>query len=281
MTVPKARLVLALALFASTSVTLHAHRQWMLPSSTVLSKADSWVTVDAAVSNALFYFDHVPLRLSNLKITGPDGIETKAENAATGKYRCTFDVHLATPGTYKIAMVNNTVFASWQEAGQRKTWRGSPGDLAGQVPAGANDLQVSRMNSRIEVFVTAGKPTTKVFGATGVGLELLPVTHPNDLVAGEAASFQLLLDGKPAAGLEVTLIPGGIRYRDQLHEIRVKTGAGGKFNVTFKDPGMYWLNATTAPAPGGPGPGPGEGGPMRPPAGDRASYTATLEVLPQ
>jgi hypothetical protein len=51
---------------------------------------------------------------------------------------------------------------------------------------------------------------------------------------------------------------------------------------------MYWLNATTgasgrpgggAPNAGG-GPG-GPGGPMRMPAGDRASYTATLEVLPQ
>lgn len=33
-----------------------AHRAWMLPSATVLSGDDPWVTVDAAISNDLFYF---------------------------------------------------------------------------------------------------------------------------------------------------------------------------------------------------------------------------------
>ena len=296
MITPKTCLPAALILMAALPASLHAHRQWMLPSSTVLSGNDAWVTVDAAVSNELFYFDHVPMRLANLSITGPNGSAVKAENPATGKYRSTFDIHLAGPGTYKIAMVSNTVFASWQESGQQKNWRGNAADFAAQIPAGATDLQSSKMNSRIEAFVTAGKPSTKALEPSGVGLELVPVTHPNDLFAGESATFQLLLDGKPAAGLEVTIIPGGIRYRDQLHEIKTRTAADGKFTVAFKDPGMYWLNATTAPAraegpaPAGPRPpvsaaartgGPGAGGPMRMPAGNRASYTATLEVLPQ
>ncbi|MBA3976529.1 MAG: DUF4198 domain-containing protein [Candidatus Solibacter sp.] len=247
-----------------------AHRQWMLPSSTVLSNTDAWVTVDAAVSNGLFYFDHVPMRLASVRITGPDGLERKAQNAATGKYRSTFDVHLNGAGTYKIAMVQSTVFAAWEEAGQQKTWRGSAADLAAHAPAGAQGLKTSRMNSRLETFVTAGKPSSKVFETTGVGLELAPVTHPNDLVTGEAATFQMLLDGKPAAGLDVTIIAGGSRYRDKEGEMKVKTGADGKFSVTFKDPGMYWMNATAAQA-GGEGPA----------AGGRSSYTATFEVLPQ
>jgi len=122
----------------------------------------------------------------------------------------------------------------------------------------------------------------------------VPVTHPNDLFAGEPASFQLLQDGKPASNMEVSLIPGGIRYRDQLNEMKVKTDEQGKFTATFPAPGMYWMNATTGGGrPGGAeGPGggpratngggrPGPRGPMRFPTGDRASYTATIEVLPQ
>ena len=46
-------------ILAALAPSLFAHRQWVLPSSTVLSAADPWVTVDAAVSNELFYFDHV------------------------------------------------------------------------------------------------------------------------------------------------------------------------------------------------------------------------------
>lgn len=303
----RTRIAPALVVLASLPVSLHAHRQWMLPSSTVLSGTDGWITVDAAVSNELFYFDHVPLRMGNLVITGPDGVPVKPENSATGKYRTTFDVHLTQAGTYKIASVNNMVFATWKDKGETKTWRGTPEAFKMEVPPNAEGLQTSRMSSRLEVFVTAGKPNTKALETTGVGLELAAITHPNDLVAGEAAQFQLLQDGKPAAGLEVTLIPGGIRYRNQLGEMKVKTDDAGKFSVTLKDPGMYWMNVTTGGGPRGPGGpgagpggpgagpggpgartggpggpgGPGGGGPMRFPTGNRSSYTATIEVLPQ
>src|SRR5690606_9106015 len=45
-----------------------AHKAWLRPSQTVLAGNDPWITVDAAVSNDLFYFNHVPIRLDNLVI---------------------------------------------------------------------------------------------------------------------------------------------------------------------------------------------------------------------
>jgi len=224
-----AALVAAIAL----PLTVQAHRQWLFPSATILSGNDPWVTIDAAISNDLFYFEHFPLRLDNLVVTAPDGTSAKAENAATGRYRSTFDVHLTQKGTYKIAVVNNTVAATYQENGQEKTWRGSPDAFTKEVPAGAANLKVSRTSGRVEVFVTSGKPTETVLKPTGVGLELAPVTHPNDLIAGEPATFGFVLDGKPAANLAVTLIPGGIRYRDTLGEIKATTDQDGKVTVTL------------------------------------------------
>lgn len=281
--------VFALAGLAMLPGTAQAHRQWMLPSSTVLSGADPWVTVDAAVSNELFYFDHVPMRPNGLVVIAPDGSQCKAENMSTGKYRSTFDVHLTQPGTYKIANVSNSVFASWDENGTAKNWRGSSEAFAKEVPADAKGLQASRMSNRVEIFVTSGKPTVKALEATGAGLEMVPVTHPNDLAAGEAATFKFLMEGKPVANLEVTMIPGGIRYRDQLQDAKATTDAEGKVTFTPRNPGMYWLNATVGGGrgPGGPG-GPGgaapggaqPGGQVRMPAGNRANYAATLEVLP-
>jgi uncharacterized GH25 family protein len=143
---------------------------------------------------------------------------------------------------------------------------------------------------RNEIYVTQGAPTTTVFKPTGKGIELVPVTHPNDLVVGEAATFQFLLDGKPAPDLFVTVIPGGIRYRDNLKQQDLKTGADGKVSINWPDPGLYWVNVTpTRPreeGPGGPGMGaPGAGGPQgaagRPagPPQRRVSYVTTLEVL--
>jgi uncharacterized GH25 family protein len=271
-----------------------AHRAWMLPSATVLAGGAQWVTVDAAVSNDLFYFEHNPLRLDNLTITAPDGSSIKPENSSTGKFRSTFDVPIRQPGTYKLAVVNQTMGAMYEDGGEVKRWRGSAEALAREVPASAKNLQTSKTVSRLEVFVTSGKPTQEVLKPTGVGLELEPITHPNDLLQGEPAAFRLLRDGKPAADVIVAVVPGGIRYRDNLNERAFSTDQDGKFTITFPEPGMYWISATvrsgaaTREGEGGPGAGPGMapggmpgGAPAQPPfrPGERFIYTATLEVM--
>lgn len=262
----------ALGAAMALPLTAHAHRAWLLPSATVVSGASAWVSIDAAVSNELFYADHNPMKLDGVVVQAPDGSVAKPLNALTAKYRSTFDVQLNQPGTYKIVSVSSNVSASWTEGGQAKRFRGSADDFAQQVPAGAADLKVIRGSSRNETFVTRDAPTTAVLTPTGKGLELVPVTHPNDLVAGEAATFRFLIDGKPAAGLEVAFAPGNSRYRATPGDFKVKTGTDGAFKVTFPEAGMYWMNAVVRDgevALGGPGAG----------EGTSASYTATLEAL--
>lgn len=262
---------LTFALVAAMPFSVQAHKAWLLPSETVLSAEDPWITVDAAVSNDLFYFNHVPLRVEGLTITGPDGSSVQAENGATGKLRSTFDVHLTAPGTYRIAVVNAGLSASWDVDGKPKRWRGSVEKFSSEVPGDAKDLKVTQSAGRIETFVTAGAPNEVALKPTGVGLEMVPVTHPNDLFAGEQATFRLLLDGKPAPDLAIEIIPDGIRYRDKQNELAATSDKDGQFTVTWPNAGRYWLEtsreddkATQAPA-----------------SRRRVSYVATLEVLPQ
>jgi len=259
----------ALALALCLPLQAQAHRTWMLPSATVLSGADAWVTVDAAVSNDLFYFEHVPMRLDGLRITGPDGNAVEAENRNTGKYRSTFDLPLKQPGTYRLAIVNEGLFARYKLNGEDKRWRGTPERIK-EIPAEAQELRLTQAQGRLETYVTLGAPNDKALAPTGKGLELVPVTHPNDLVAGEAARFKLLLDGAPAADVEVEVVPGGIRYRDKLNDMTVKTDQHGVFSVIWPAPGMYWLSASVE-----------DDKTTIPNARRRASYTVTLEVLPQ
>ncbi|KTF69555.1 DUF4198 domain-containing protein [Sphingomonas sp. HT-1] len=285
------------AIVALAAPAAWAHRMWLLPSSTVISGTDNWVTVDAAVSNDLFFFDHRPMAAIPT-ITQPDGSEGKVEHHAVGQFRATFDVHLTQQGTYRIAVVNEGVFGRYTLNGETKMLpRGTTkAQLATAIPAGATNVQTSETLMRNEIFVTQGAPTKTIFKPTGRGIELVPVTHPNDLVAGEAATFQFLLDGKPAAGLYITAIPGGIRYRDSLKQMDLRTDSQGQVKITWPEPGMYWLNVTPnapqerrepgagGPQPGGAAPQPGAGGPqpgpgMGVPSGRRVSYTTTLEVL--
>ena len=283
--------VAAAGLALTLPMSASAHRGWLLPSFTVLSGDGSWVTVDAAISNELFYPDHRPMRVDGVVVTAPDGSIQKLQNASTGQYRSTFDVQLNQAGTWKIGSATNSVQASWTENGEIKRFRGTADEFAKAVPAGAAELKTIKGSNRNETYVTRDKPTTEVFKPTGKGLELVPVTHPTDIVASEPATFKFLLDGKPAAGLEVTFVPGGARWRAAPGEIKVKAGADGAVTFTLPEAGMYWVNATARGGESG-GRGPGGGGmgapgaapaapaPVTALAGDgfSASYTAVLEA---
>lgn len=260
----------ALALIAALPLTAQAHKTWLLPSDTVLSSEKAWITVDAAVSNDLYYFNHVPLRLDALNVTAPDGSAVSPQNPHTGQLRSVFDLELATPGTYRIALASNGLFASWEEDGETKRWRGRAEDLAKSVPKEADKLQVTQAQSRIETFVTLGRPSRDSIAPAAQGLSLEFVGHPNDLVVGDTAKFRLLLDGAPAKGVDLEVVNGGTRYRDAQDEIKLSTDEGGAFEVTWPSAGMYWLEASVSDGKAA----------VAPATQRRASYVVTLEVLP-
>jgi uncharacterized GH25 family protein len=216
-----------------------AHNPFLLPAQTVMSKGQ-WVTFDAAISGEMFYFNHQPLKLDNLAITAPDGSAAQAENMITGKVRTVFDVNMTQNGTYRVSNTGGGIGARYKDkTGAQKNWRGAAANFEKEVPADATDLRLTESATRQETFVTVGKPTP--IKTTGVGLEFAPVTHPNDLVAGEQAVFGFQLDGKPLADATVEIIPNGSRYRDKLNDFTVKTDAKGEAKILFKDPGLYLL----------------------------------------
>lgn len=266
---------LTLALALSLPLAAEAHRSWVLPSTTVLSGENPWVSFDAAVSNDLFIADHNAMRLEALKIVAPDGKESAPENVTTLKYRSVFDLNLTQKGTWKLYTASSGLSARWEESGQRKMWpqRGTPATPEGfekEVPKQADKLEVSQSSRRFETFVTSGKPSNGVFKPTNVGLELVPVTHPNDLFSGEAATFQFLIDGKPAVGAKVEVTAGERRYRNAEDSVELSTDKDGKVSIKWPAAGQYLLEAEyeDARAP-------------KPATKRSGRYAAVLEVLPQ
>lgn len=252
-----------------------AHRLWLLPAATVLSGDTPWVTVDAAVSNDIFFFNHHPLKSAQITVLAPDGQPIPLQNAMDGKHRSVFDLELKQPGTYKIQLARKGLRAQWEnDAGERQFWPGRgetppPGAFAKQVPQQAKNLEVSDSAMRVETFITVGAPTRSQLKPTGVGLEMKPITHPNDLFAGEAAEFQFLMDGEPAAATEITVIAGGTRYRDDPETLTFTADATGKVTIRWPHAAMYWLEASYADDR------------AKPPASTRTgTYITTLEVLP-
>lgn len=267
--------LLAVAL-ATVSITASAHRPWLYPQVTNAEGKEPFVTIDGAISEGLFDIDHVALKLDGATVTDPDGAVSPAPTPTMGKQRSSFDLKMSKSGTYKISLVTQSMSGSYKDAaGETKRFRGSEADFAKAVPAGAKDVRTVRSHARLETFVTANRASTGALKPSGVGLEMVPVTHPTEMRSGETATWRFQLDGKPLANFALSLTPGGVRYRGVLGEQRLSTDAKGEVSVTLGAAGMYWLHAGFPVAAGK---GMSETGPAD---SRRFSYAATLEVLPE
>jgi uncharacterized GH25 family protein len=247
----------------------HAARAWLLPSQTIVARSGGWVTFDAANSDDLFSFNQGAMPIDALSVTTPDGQAVVPQNVAKGRTRSSFDLEIRVPGTYRVAVAGDVVMARWEEDGKPKRWRGLPAEMAANIPAGAAKLEVEQTQRRVETFVTVGAPTA--LKTSGVGLEMVATTHPNDLYAGEPAKFQFLLDGKPARDLEVEIVASGTRYRADPEAMMLKTDQDGAVTVTWPAAGYYWIDAAVDD----------ENATVPKVRKRRAAYNATLEVLPQ
>ena len=260
-------LALAACAVIALAAPAHAHNQWLKPSTTILSDTTQSVTVDAASSTVPFQANHAAMGTDNMLVTRPDGTAGAIENAARGRYRSVFDVKIDMPGTWRIGTASDNIGgtfkvdgAEWRIGRRRGPPAGAPGAAAGpgpgagaapanmvatadEIPAGATDLALTESHSRNEFFVTAGNPTEQVYTPTGSGLEFVPQVSPTDLVMGEPAQFQYLVDGQPAVGVEVTVIADGQRYHSETYSMDLTTDANGMINIDWPVAGFYWLSA--------------------------------------
>ncbi len=265
---------LMLVCFAGVAATAEAHRAWLLPYETVKAGESGWVTFDLASSNDIFQIDHGAGRPEGLTVLTPEGKTEEAQNIFTGKLRTSFDVNVTQQGTYKIFLASGGLNARWEDAeGKRAFWpargeKANPADFETAVPKDAKNLQVTQGSRRIETFVTLGKPSLQALAPTNVGLELVPITHPNDLAVSEPAEFKFLMDGKPAVGAKVTVIAGGTRYRNAAEEMELETDKNGIVKIQWKAMGVYWLGASYKDEKA-----------QKPAKIRSGSYSATLEVL--
>jgi hypothetical protein len=287
MTKPSIACAAGLLLALSLPQAAQAHKSWLLPHASLLEGRSNVVVVDAAVSEDLFEFERA-LELGQVQATGPDGRPVAVEPVVKARHRSSFEVALNQPGTYRISNHQETMLVSYRQGNETKRWRGKPEDRAAQLPADAQIIGVSLMHGRQETFVSKdGAGAAVPAPPSTAGLNLLALDPVTDLSSGDTTRFVLLSDGRPAAGVNVTLVRAGNRYRYALGEETFKTNERGEFSVVWREGGRHWLGAShgdARPAPvaaGAAGPDSARNAgtvdkPLR-----RAGYSATFDVLPK
>ncbi|WP_289075892.1 DUF4198 domain-containing protein, partial [uncultured Pseudoalteromonas sp.] len=228
----KTALIGALSLSALVSTSASAHGRWLLPSHTSLSGDKAhYVMIDASISNEIFAPDKAfkPKEKGAeyddtlLMALAPNGEEvSETIRAYYLKRKSSAAVSLKEEGTYHIAMTQKPMYMTFykNEEGKRKRVFGKKSEA--KLPSNAKDVTTTKVISTVDTFVS--RNGTSKPAQLGLGLELSGPTHPNDLFVGEQARFQLLQDGKPAGeGIEVSILKGDTRYRNERGEIKVTT----------------------------------------------------------
>ncbi|AIV08164.1 nickel transporter [Vibrio harveyi] len=236
--------VMAMGLAAAT--TAQAHPRWILPSHFTVSKeGGDWLTFDVTASHGTFVFDK-PAGSDQAFVIMPDGRSERPNFVVRGKRRSMFDFYFEEEGTHKVAINNQPSYYTQYKAGRRDTvkWaRASKADRASVIPEKARDVVTQLSYTRAESYVTVGMPTEKALEIEGKLLEMKPITHPSDIIEGEAVTFQFFFNGEPQQGVTAEITREGTLYRNHQEQMDVVSDKEGKITFTPEVAGRYLMKA--------------------------------------
>jgi len=277
------------------SIDAYAQVVWLSTSATQVDKdtQNPYVAIDASASAEPFVARNA-IPIEGLTAIDPDGNAATLENILVGKVRSSADLKLAKAGTYKIGIEAHSVSVSYRlppDSPNAPPTRASNGMVRKQLtmeeyksfklPNDATQARITRNLRRVATYVTYDRPSNGVLksdNASGVGLELIPMTHPNDMFPDQKASFRLLLNGKPLPDFALTVMPAGQQYRGVRKEIGATSDAQGLVSFTLPEGGRYWLSAAY-PVRGGQGSQSTANADAAPTYTDAYTYGMAIEVL--
>lgn len=260
--------VLAGALALLVSATAAAHTPYLAPSN-FTPRAGQVVALDAAFAET-FFVPETAFDNSRFVVIGPDGQRSAPDVVQVLKNRTVAEHALPrAEGTYRFSTGPRlgALFRTWEIDGKRESAR----DPSVKIPAGAKVLSDFQSLTLAETYVTAGAPDRGALAAYGKGLELVPVTHPNDLYVGERFEFVVQYDGQPLADQKVDITEAVWTSDRKPHTETLLTDAQGRAALDLRQAGT-WIALTRhrTPAPAG-----------SPTAEYSNSYTLTFRVLEQ
>lgn len=239
-----------------------AHSPYMLPSAFDVSDR-KLVTVQGAFTES-FFTPEVVMKSDAYAVVAPDGKRTPLTPTYLREL-AVVEVPTEAVGTYRIT-TGQRVGRTAKAALVKGDWVFLEGP--GAAPAGAQVIDMTSLTTA-EVYVTKGAPSAAAVTALGKGLEFVAVTHPSSIFTGQEAVFEVLFDGKPVAGQEITLSAGDDRYADvKTAPKALKSDARGRFIVRVEHSGVFQIQTRYRVAPGAAGP-----------AGQSHTYALTFESL--
>ncbi|MGA0572637.1 DUF4198 domain-containing protein [Variovorax sp. VNK109] len=232
---PRLRHCLAPVLSA-LALGAYAHTPYLLPTSFDIQPNET-ISVEASFTEK-FFVPEVVFGETLFAITAPDGTQLPFGDIRQFKLRTIAEQKLPNAkGTYRLSTGPRlgAIFRSWERDGKTVVAR----DPKQVMPADAKLISHYQSLSVSEAYVTAGAPTRDALKPRGRGLEIVPVTHPSDLVTGEKFEFVVQHDGAPLPDQKVDIYRSAMDLSNQHSADSLKTDAQGKISYALAKPGIY------------------------------------------
>jgi len=229
--------LLSLAALLALASPAAAHTGYLKPNLFNTPQRDH-VTVEASFTEEMFTPDIV-MKADDYHVVTPAGAKVRVAAVTYLRDLAVFEVDLPEAGTYRIS-TGLRVGATRKMALVNGKWE--PVRERDGVPAGAKVADAQSI-TRSDVYVSKGPASDKALTPAGVGLEIVPLAHPNRLDAGAALPVRLLLDGKPVAGVAISLQGPKLPDEEDAKAVTVTTDKDGKASIALPQGGTFLLLA--------------------------------------
>lgn len=229
-------------------VPVSAHSPFIVPTSFV-PLHQGWVSLDAGFAE-VFFQSEVAFDKGHFQVLTPAGEWVAPARLEQFTTRSLIEFQTKEEGTYRFStgVRKAAIFRLYELNGERKHTR----DPKEVLPKGATLLDHYQSVTLAETYVSLKKPTVTALKPYNQGLEIVPLTHPNDIYAQERFSVSVLLDGKPLRDTEVSLFGGYDLAEQENALLTANTDKNGAVEFTVANAGIYLLYVRqSAPAPTG------------------------------
>lgn len=237
---PSFRKLLFVGLFSAAlgSSFASAHTPYIAPA-TFEPLFQGWVTLDASFADA-FFIPEVVFDNSEFHVIDPAGVKSAPLTVERLKTRAVVEHQLKEKGTYRFStgVRHGAIFRTYEQNGERKSLR----DPKEALPEGAKLLDHFQSVTLAESYITLGAPNENALKPYGKGLEVVAVSHPNDVYEGEKFRLQVQFDGKPLADQSVQIFPTYVGKDGHAKAILdVKTDSKGFADLALPKAATYLL----------------------------------------
>lgn len=226
--------VFVVTFFTAVITPVLGHQQWILPNFFYTDRESPWLGVEHTWGDRRFISGQGSGTL--LWIIHPEGWRMgRPSSIFVGQTRTVGEIELRDPGTYRIETDHPAQYLAEIEVDGKKTWVSKSKDQL----SGKKIIQSQHRWSQTVTFVTVKEYTQGVLEATGALLEIVPLTHPNEIVVGKPFVVRVLSRGQLVPDQKIQVYS----EMDSGHDttLATVTNADGECELIFPSPSRYLL----------------------------------------